>query len=91
MGDSKYKMFRNFMINELQISKEDIQEWVKESVTQEVKKLVNQEYQKFSIEKVIETVILDNESYFTGRKLRSDISDKISKIICDKITINVTE
>lgn len=91
MSDGKYKMFKNYMTNELGITKEDIQEWVQESVNQEVKKLVNQEYKKFSIEKVIENSILENENYFTGRRLREDISQKIANTIIDKIKINVID
>ena len=90
MSDSKYKMFRNYMVNELQISKEDIQEWVRESVNQEVKKLVNQEYEKFSIQKVIENLILNKEDFFSGQRLRNDISEKIAKIICDKVIVTIS-
>ncbi|MDR1902937.1 MAG: hypothetical protein LBQ88_11725 [Treponema sp.] len=39
---SKYKMFRNFMYNELGITKDDIKEWVKEAVANETAKLVGQ-------------------------------------------------
>ena len=38
----KYKMFRNYMVNELGISKEDIKEWTKEAITTEVEKLIGQ-------------------------------------------------
>lgn len=55
MADNdKYRMFKQFMHNELQISKEDIHQWVKESVEEEVKKLVAQSYGTFNIESCIE-------------------------------------
>lgn len=38
----KYKMFRNFMVNELGISKDELMKWTKESVAEEVKKLFGQ-------------------------------------------------
>lgn len=39
---TRYKMFRNFMCNELGITKEDIKAWTKESVATEMGKLVDQ-------------------------------------------------
>lgn len=35
-GDSKYKMFRNFMVNELGIGRADIEQWTKEAVAAQV-------------------------------------------------------
>ena len=39
---SKYKMFRNFMANELGITRSDIEEWTKEAVREVAKKQVGQ-------------------------------------------------
>ena len=41
----KYKMFKQFMHNELGITKEDIREWVKESVREEAAKMVAKTYE----------------------------------------------
>jgi hypothetical protein len=39
---NRYKMFRNFLYNELGITKEDVMLWTKEAIQDEVKKLVGQ-------------------------------------------------
>jgi hypothetical protein len=36
MSDNKYKLFRNFMVNELGISREDIKEWTMQAVKETV-------------------------------------------------------
>jgi len=38
MSDNKYKMFRNFMVNELGISRDDIKEWTMQAVKETVEK-----------------------------------------------------
>jgi len=48
----KWKMFKNFLHNELGITCEDIREWIKESVREEARRLVAQEYEKFDIKKI---------------------------------------
>ena len=48
MENNKYKMFKNFMMNELQITKEDIKEWIYESIKEGSKKVVKQAYGKFN-------------------------------------------
>lgn len=47
MTDDKYKMFRNYMANELGIEREDIERWTREAATiaasKAVKRLLNDE------------------------------------------------
>jgi len=38
MSDNKYKVFRNFMVNELGISRDDIKEWTMQAVKETVEK-----------------------------------------------------
>ena len=40
--DHKYKLFRQYMANDLGIGREDIETWAKEAVAEQVKKLVGQ-------------------------------------------------
>lgn len=87
--NNKYKMFRNFMINELQISKEDIQFWCKEAIEKEIKGLIAQEYGKFSIEKIIKDIVFENQGYFTGKNLSDSIRDKVSKEFFKNLEINI--
>ena len=62
----KYKMFKQFMHNELGITKEDIREWVKESVREEAAKMVAKSYEDFDVKREIREVI--NSPYNSIRK-----------------------
>ena len=62
----KYKMFKQFMHNELGITKEDIREWVKESVREEAAKMVAKTYEDFDMNREIREVI--NSPYNSIRK-----------------------
>ena len=62
----KYKMFKQFMHNELGITKEDIREWVKESVREEAAKMVAKTYEDFDVKREIREVI--NSPYNSIRK-----------------------
>ncbi len=41
-SNSKYKAFRNFLYNDLGITREDIKEWTKEAIQETVTKIVGQ-------------------------------------------------
>lgn len=41
MSENKYKMFRNYMANELGITKDDIKQWTKDAVQETVEKYLN--------------------------------------------------
>ena len=43
-------MFKNYMHNELGITKDDIRAWIKEAVHEEAIHLVNQQVGKFSVQ-----------------------------------------
>ena len=62
----KYKMFKQFMHIELGITKEDIREWVKESVREEAAKMVAKTYEDFDVKREIREVI--NSPYNSIRK-----------------------
>jgi predicted transcriptional regulator len=66
MAGEKYKMFKQFMHNELGITKEDIREWVKESVREEAAKLIAKTYEDFDVKREIRDLI--NSPYNSIRK-----------------------
>ena len=41
-NNDKYKMFRNFMVNELGITRQDIEAWTKQAVANEISKIIGQ-------------------------------------------------
>ena len=65
MAGEKYKMFKQFMHNELGITKEDIREWVKESVREEAAKMIAKTYEDFDVKREIRDLI---NSYISHRQ-----------------------
>ena len=84
MVDDKYKMFRNFMFNELGITKEDIRNWVQEAVREEAHRLVMQTYSKFDIRTELVRQLTDRYS-----PLRQDIISNCSRELLKTITLTI--
>lgn len=55
--DDKWGLFKQYMHNELGISKEDIRDWIKESVKDEANRLLRQETEAFNIKKYIDNIV----------------------------------
>lgn len=55
--NDKWVMFRNYMHNELGITKEDIREWIEDSVKQEVKAVVNNQFKYWNLREITENEI----------------------------------
>ena len=82
----KYKMFKNFMFNELGITKEDIRMWVEEAVRDEARKIVSKTYNDFDVEREFRRVI--NEPY---SPIRQDIESRVIRELLGKFEINIIE
>lgn len=98
----KYKMFKNFMYNELGITKDDIQYWIQESIKEEVKKVIDKrmsENDKFDLDLEIDRVIKDEiyrtilhpEKIYCSKKqaFQDIIRKEIAKIIAEYIKIEI--
>lgn len=77
MAGEKYRMFKQFMHNELGITKEDIREWVKESVREEAAKMVAKTYEDFDVKREIRNMLSTNSSLH--RQLASEAVKEICK------------
>jgi hypothetical protein len=86
--NDKYKMFKNFLHNELGIEKADIREWIKESVQEEVKKVVAEAYDKFNMETIISKEVnrIVREPYGNFNKT---ITEAITKEILKNFEIKI--
>ena len=49
MKDDKWTMFKNYMHNELGITKDDIRSWIKEAAEEQANRLVEQEFGRFDV------------------------------------------
>ena len=71
-------MFKNYMHNELGVTKDDIRAWIKEAATEQAERMVQQEFGKFDITETITNFIKrDLESRFSY--LREPIVREIVK------------
>ena len=86
MSNDKYKMFKNFMFNELGITKEDIRTWVIEVVRDEARKVVQHTYDNFDIEKCLRDQITASYS-----PIRRDIVSSVSQSLLEKFDIKIEE
>ena len=64
--NDKWVMFRNYMANELGITKDDVREWIKDAIHDEVKDVVAHAYGRCDIEEMIRRTITNFDYY--GRK-----------------------
>lgn len=55
--NDKWVMFRNYMHNELGITKEDIREWIEDSVKQEVRAVVENRFKHWDLREITENEI----------------------------------
>ena len=80
----KWLMFKNYMHNELGITKEDIRQWIEDAVERQAEKLVKNEFKSFDVHRVVERVITD-EKYYGSKNLKREISQEMTKQILEKI------
>jgi hypothetical protein len=82
----KYKMFRNFMVNELEITREDIERWTKDAVAEEVKKISGQ----MDIHGMIERHITRSTGIdrgFVSTRWEEMMRQEIASVIKDNLSI----
>lgn len=77
--DDKWVMFRNYMHNELGITKEDIRNWIDEAVQEQVKAIIDDRFKAWNLrtmtEEQIKTIL--KEDYGLERSLREKILNSI--------------
>ncbi len=89
MSNEKYKMFKQFMSNELDITKDDIKEWVKEAAEDTIQRFIDNQYEKFSINDLVYKAMGKYDIFDSNRKLsyelRSEIAEKIGEKILEQV------
>jgi hypothetical protein len=83
----KWIMFKNYMHNELGITKEDIRQWIEEAVQKQAETLVNNEFKNFDVNRIVERVINDDK-YFGSKNLKRDIASELSKQIMERLRLD---
>lgn len=91
--NDKYSMFRNFMINELEITKEDIRQWIKDSIEEEAKKIVENSFGKCNPEEIIKKCIFESDWYLghTQKDFNNKIISKTAEILAKNINLSINK
>ena len=82
--ENKWLMFKNYMHNELGITKEDIRQWIEDAVKEQAERLVKNEFKNFDVCNVVKNIITDDR-YFGSKSLKQEISQEITRQILAKI------
>lgn len=86
MANDKWEMFKNYMHNELGITKDDIRAWIKEAAEEQANRLVQQEFGKIDIAAKIVSIIFSGYNDY-GCRLREQLIREVAK----KITLGIKE
>lgn len=85
--NDKWVMFRNYMANELGITKEDIREWIKDAIHDEVKDVVAHTYGRCDIEEMVRRTIIHHDYYGRKEGFNSDVIKATASILASEIEI----
>lgn len=88
--DDKWVMFRNYMHNELRITKDDIREWIDDSVKQIAKDMVADAFIRKNPEQMIKDAIYRSD-YFYGTSFNNKVVEEVAKILAKKLDIIIKE
>ena len=87
MSDNKYKIFRNFMVNELGISRDDIKEWTIQAVSETVDKILRQYNIKKFVHDAADSAIRYNKTLYGFDK--EAVSKAIYEIVKSKLKVHL--
>ena len=83
--NDKWSMFKNYMHNELGITKDDIREWIDDAVREEARLLVEQAFKKFDMDSRIEKDICDSRGW--NDKQKQEIAKAAAEKIVEKYDV----
>lgn len=93
--ENKYKEFRNFMCNELAITRHDIEAWTKEAVATEVHKLVSGQDMKAlaasAVQSAVRQVVVGSSYSGPTAEMRKLIEKTLMAELVGKISVTVID
>lgn len=90
----KWQEFKNYMHNDLNITREDIQSWLAEAIVQESRRIVKGHVDKIDVPSLLKleitSMVTDRSGWGSNNgKLKKEFIDNISKEIASKIQVTV--
>lgn len=86
--NDKWSMFKNYMHNELGITKEDIREWLDEAIKEEARKMVENSFNSYSIKNRIDDAIKEFD-VFGSNGIKYELARQISNRIIECLEFNI--
>lgn len=84
--NDKWLMFRNYMINELGITKEDIREWIQDAVRIEAKKMAEDTFSRENPEQMIRRIVYDSD-YFNTSSFNRTVIETATKALVERFDV----
>lgn len=84
-ANNKWLMFKNFLHNEMDITKEDIRQWVKESCEDVARRMVENEFEKFTLSKLIEREL--QKPGFYDKRFKDRVYSELATQLVSKINL----
>lgn len=90
-NNDKWSMFKNYMHNELGISKDDIRVWMKEAIQVEAEKIIKQSFEKYDINKILTDVVSKQAGKNWGYPVRDYIMKLVAEAMVKKIDLKIKD
>ena len=85
--NDKWMMFKNYMHNELGITKDDIRAWLKEAVQSLAELMLQKTFDDFDMDKFVRNHILTQMRYWTTDEVRR----QVASLLADRLVILSTD
>ena len=85
--NDKWMMFKNYMHNELGITKDDIRAWLKEAVKSQAELMLQKTFDDFDMDRFVRNHILTQMRYWTTDEVRR----QVASLLADRLIILSTD
>lgn len=83
----EWLMFKNYLHNELGITKDDIRAWLKEAVQSQAELMLQKTFDDFDMDKFVRNHILTQMRYWTTDEVRR----QVAPLLADRLVILSTD
>lgn len=85
--NDKWTMFKNYMHNELGITKDDIRAWLKEAVKSQAELMLQKTFDDFDMDRFVRNHILTQMRYWTTDEVRR----QVASLLADRLVVLSTD
>lgn len=85
--NDKWTMFKNYIHNELGITKDDIRAWLKEAVKSQAELMLQKTFDDFDMDRFVRDHILTQMRYWTTDEVRR----QVASLLADRLVVLSTD